>query len=90
MSRKVFPFPRKHHARKRLDFRNRVLRCEVSPRWIQFPESSALCSDKDFLVLDIMTTGADEKDKKLCEMIIDRKELEEMLEAIPSRDNSET
>ena len=51
--------------------------CMVSERWIQFSsEGSAKLSEGEYLTLWVMTRGADDQPKKLCELIVTREDLQ--------------
>lgn len=39
--------------------------CEVSDRWLQFPEKSELVGDKNLMVVDVMTLELRWKTKKI-------------------------
>lgn len=56
--------------------------CMVSERWIQFPkESGSHFDDGEYIAISIMTYGSDDKDKKICDLVITR---EDILKAINS------
>ena len=77
--------------RKKEDHENKVLRCEVSERWIQLPVATDLTvSDIDYMRLDVMTNGGNDKPKKLCEIIVNRSELVRLLKDIPIIDHRGT
>ena len=77
--------------RKNDDRANKVLRCEVSERWIQLPVASDLTGDNiDYMRLDIMTNGSNDQPKKLCEIIVNRTELIELLKETPIIDHRGT
>ncbi len=77
--------------RKRENRKNKVLKCEISERWIQFPIVTDLAnSDIDYMHLDIMTNGCNDVPKKLCELIVNRSELIELLKDIPIVDHRGT
>ena len=77
--------------RKKEDRVNKVLRCEVSERWIQLPIATDLTGDNvDYMRLDVMTNGSNDNPKKLCELIVNRAELIELLKEIPTLDHRGT
>ena len=86
MIKKIVRFPGQSSARRRIDRHERRIRCEVSPRWIQFSHQIDRHSDQDYLRLDVMTLDANEKGRKLCELIIDPRELEKLLASLPVKD----
>ncbi|MCD9494373.1 hypothetical protein [Photobacterium carnosum] len=87
MDDKVINLPNRYECKRRIEVNNGKLRCEVSNRWIKFPEASSKCSDMDYLHLNIMTIGENEKDRKLCELIVDRDMLEKLLIELPHKDH---
>ena len=90
MDNKIVKFPNKHERLKRIDINSGKLRCEVSERWISFPGASWKTNNLDYLALDIMTLGANDKERKLCEIIVDREQLQKMLKELPINDQTET
>ena len=87
---KVVRLPNGYERKKRVAASKGELRCEVSERWIKFPEASAKHADMDYLVLDVMTIGSNEKERKLCEIIVDRELLEKMLKELPCKNHIKT
>ena len=90
MNDKVIRFPGRTADRKRRDSNRGILRCEVSPRWIQLPSASDKFSHMEYLHLDIMTLGTNEQDRKLCELILDKQQLLKMLRDLPVNDRTQT
>lgn len=90
MNDKIVSFPNKLERRKRMDSNRGKLRCEVSERWISFPEASWKTQNLDYLSLDIMTLGSNNKERKLCEIIVDREQLQKMLKDLPVKNQTET
>jgi hypothetical protein len=91
MSNKVIYGRFRYKRRKREDKESKVLRCEVSERWIQFPVVSELtAANIDYMHLDVMTNGNNNKPRKLCEVIINRSTLIELLNDIPTIDHRGT
>ena len=56
--------------------------CQVSDRWLRFSEESTKLEGGEFISLDVMTLGSDEKEKKICELVVTREELVEALSNI--------
>ena len=80
-----------YKRRKKEDRENKVLRCQVSERWLQLPIATDLTRDNiDYMRLDVMTNGSNDKPKKLCELIVNRNELIELLKDIPTIDHRGT
>lgn len=90
MSKNVVRFPRRSNDRKRLEAKQGKLSCEVSERWIKFPSASDKFEDIEYLSLDVMTRGSNDKDKKLCEIILDKQQLLRMLAELPVNDRTKT
>jgi hypothetical protein len=61
--------------------------CEVSGRWLQFPPSAhqvAMGADTyDMMTIKVMSTNHDGKDRKLCELMLAREELLQILNRMP-------
>lgn len=68
--------------RERRNFKKGIVECQVSGRWLQFPESASEVGGKGFMCVDGMTLGADEQPRKLCEMVLAKEDLIAMLTKI--------
>jgi len=90
MSDKIIKFPAGSKKRKRLNEKTGKLECEVSGRWLQFPPSSDKFSNIEYISLDIMTIGASDKERKICELIFDKQQLLKMLHELPVNDRTKT
>ncbi|MCD6450087.1 MAG: hypothetical protein J7L34_06240 [Thermotogaceae bacterium] len=90
MSGKIIKLPVGSIKRKRINANAGILECEVSGRWLQFPEASDKLQNIEYLCLDVMTHGSTGKDRKICELILDKKQLVKMLSELPVNDKSET
>lgn len=76
---KITRFPGSKERRARLNLNARRVPCQVSERWLQFPEhASALC-DGTYIALDVMTLDQNEKQRKLCELVLLKEDLLVML-----------
>ncbi len=76
---------------KKGNIKKRIVPCEVSERWIQLPKYSDKTSKANYLTLQIMTSGrASNKEKELCELIVDREKLEYLLSTINTIDHCGT
>jgi len=74
--------------RKKDDHKNKILRCGLSERWIQLPPVTELTGDNiDWMHLDVMTNGNNDKPRKLCQMMVNRTELIELIKEIPIVDH---
>lgn len=56
--------------------------CQVSDRWLKFSEESTKLNGGEFIFLEVMTIGKDEKEKKICELVVTREEILEALSNI--------
>jgi hypothetical protein len=56
--------------------------CQVSGRWLQFPEKASAVGGKSFMVIDVMTLGSDEQPRKFCELVLAKEDLIAMLNKI--------
>jgi len=90
MNKNIIRFPRRSNDRKRLEAQKGKLSCEVSERWIKFPSASDKFEDIEYLSIDVMTRGSNDKDRKLCEIILDKQQLLKMLAELPVNDRTKT
>jgi hypothetical protein len=60
--------------------------CEVSERWLSFGCTSDKLSTGEFIYMDIMTMGNNEKKRKICSLIITRENLLNVLSKIKAED----
>ncbi|NOT01153.1 MAG: hypothetical protein HOP29_11050 [Phycisphaerales bacterium] len=65
---------------KRGDF---AVPCVVSCRWLEFSQGgSTHISEGEAITISVMTDGADEQPRKLCELIVTREEIARVLSLI--------
>lgn len=61
--------------------------CEVSGRWLKFPTNAHQvqmgAGTREIMTVDIMTTNEDGKDRKLCELVLAREDLLQILNRMP-------
>lgn len=76
---KVVRIPISYAQRKRNEFGNGYVPCEVSDRWLQFPTE---VDSERYIPVDVMTQGANDKYKKICELILSKEDLLRALNAI--------
>ena len=62
---------------------DRKVKCLVSNRWIQFPLCADGFSEGTFICVDLMTLNADDKPRKLCELVLSKEDILAMLERLP-------
>ncbi|EPY2271303.1 hypothetical protein [Clostridium sporogenes] len=75
----VIKIPISYSQRKINEMGKGYVPCEVSERWLQFDEKSALCEGGEFIGVDVMTLGSDEQPKKICNLILTREDIERAL-----------
>lgn len=56
--------------------------CQVSERWLQFPRTGRKFQEGTFLVVDVMTSNETGKERKLCELILVKEQLQHILDRI--------
>jgi hypothetical protein len=86
MSDKIQHFPRGGEKRDRLNLRTFRVACQVSERWLQFPDSASRLQGGDFMMIDVMTLGSDEKERKICELALTKQDLLKMIEQIETKE----
>lgn len=75
MDNKIKHFPRGKIRKYRVP-------CQISERWLQFPETASPVQSGDFMIVDVMTMNSDERERKLCELVLTKQDLIKMLEQI--------
>ncbi len=79
----VTRFPVLSHERWRNRFGQRAVPCQVSDRWLQFPENSAIMNNDKCIFVDVMTLSSDGgKHRKLTSLCLSKKELLSALERV--------
>ncbi len=82
MDNSMIRFPSIFNRRKR-SMGPRLVECQVSTRWLEFPESSiGTFRDGEYIAVSVMTLGSDEEPKKLCDLILTREGLSAALGAV--------
>jgi hypothetical protein len=79
MSDNIEYFPRGGETQDRLNLRKYRVSCQVNERWLQFPETAHPLQGGDFMMIDVMTLGSDEKERKLCELVLTKQDLLKMI-----------
>ena len=82
MAGNIEHFPRGEARRNRLNLRRQRVACQVSERWLQFPLTAHELPSGDFMKVDVMTLGSDEKERKLCELVLTKQDLLRMIEQV--------
>ncbi|GJJ03439.1 hypothetical protein RugamoR64_39770 [Duganella rhizosphaerae] len=78
----ITQFPGRAERRNRQNLKNGIVACQVSDRWLQFPDGASDVGGKGFMQVDVMTRGSDEQPKKLCELVLAKEDLLAMLAKI--------
>ncbi|WP_420213380.1 hypothetical protein ACN8ZM_39875 (plasmid) [Burkholderia aenigmatica] len=81
-------FPGSKERRKRRDLNAGKVVCQVSNRWLQFPERAANVAGEAFMIVDVMTLDTNDEPRKLCELVLTKEDLSAMLMRIPVEDQS--
>ncbi|NPT44860.1 hypothetical protein GNZ12_26795 [Paraburkholderia sp. 1N] len=89
MNDNIRRFPRPTANRKRLDLNTGMVRCEVSSRWLQFPDTATAFTSGTLMCIDVMTLGEDDQPRKLCELVLSKEDLIAMLDRVPVKSTSE-
>ncbi len=77
---KVVKFPISFSQRKRNEKGKGYVPCEVSNRWLQFPENSGgIFSTGEYIEIDVMTLDQNDQPKKICNLILTRENIERAL-----------
>jgi hypothetical protein len=83
MDKKIVKLPVSSWQRHKNKMGPGYVPCMTSERWLQFPkESVGHFGGGEFIEIEVMTNGTDDKPKKLCNMIITREELTSALNAV--------
>lgn len=82
MSKKVIKFPITYDERMINEMGLGYVPCEVSGRWLQFPENSDWIGNRgEFMFVDVMTEGGNGEPRKLCHLLLKK---EDILRAVNS------
>lgn len=60
--------------------------CEVSSRWLQFPETAQTVYDAPLMIIDVMTLNGDDQEKKICQLVLSKDDLLQILSRIDVKD----
>lgn len=56
--------------------------CVVSSRWLQFPQTATMVYDAPFMFVDVMTMNSDDQEKKICQLVLSKDDLLQILNRI--------
>lgn len=83
MKKKIIKIPISTHTRLKNRLGKGAVPCMISERWLKFPsEGAGPFEEGEYLVMNVMTTDKNEKDRKLCELVVTREDLLEAINAI--------
>ena len=72
---KVTRFPIKGYQRWRNRLGKRAVPCNVTDRWLQFPERSDSMKEGHFMFVYIMTMPDGENARKICQLCVTKEDL---------------
>jgi hypothetical protein len=84
----VTKFPGSTERRKRANLKDGKVTCQVTSRWLQFPEKASVVNGESYMFIDVMTLDTDERAKKLCVLCVTKEDLMAMLSRIPVEDST--
>jgi hypothetical protein len=76
----VIRIPVSAKQRWRNEMGDRAVQCQVSNRWLEFPEVRHAEGDDDWLHVYVMTLDANEEPKRICELVLSRHDIEKAME----------
>jgi hypothetical protein len=83
MKNKIIKLPISSHTRLKNTLGKLSVPCIVSPRWLKFhSESSGPFEEGEYVIMDVMTSDKNDKDKKICELVITKEDILSAINAI--------
>ena len=82
---KIIRFPGAKKRRARINLNSRRVKCQVTDRWLQFPETASALADGTYVRIKVMTLDQTDKERKLCELVLLKEDLLTMLNRIPEK-----
>jgi hypothetical protein len=79
---KVTRFPMNSDKRRKNRLGRFAVPCRVTDRWLQFAPTSRGDHRTQWMTIDVMTGGYDDGNRKICQLIITREDLDEVLERV--------
>lgn len=67
--------PARGYIRHSIDRANLRVTCRVTSRWLEFPDVADELPDGDYMWVSVMTEGADNQPKKICELALSKQDL---------------
>lgn len=56
--------------------------CQVSGRWLQFPNNAPQFPDGAYFIVNVMTQSETGADRKLCELVVRKQDLEQAISQV--------
>jgi len=89
MENNIIRMPFKKENEQRINTQKRKIPCQLSSKWLQFPQESRVHPQGDCISVDVMTAiltdDQQEKETKICELVLFREDIEAMLIACKPR-----
>lgn len=83
MENNIKRMPYKEDNQRRINTHKRRVPCQLSEKWLQFPDQSHIDPQGEFMSVDVMTSTTNdaqqEQEVKICELVLFREDLEAML-----------
>ncbi|MDP1419219.1 hypothetical protein Q8G35_12435 [Peribacillus simplex] len=76
---KLIKIPITNAQRKINEYGNGYVPCEVTERWLQFSENG---SSNGLVEVNVMTLGANDKPRKVCELVLTKENILRALENV--------
>lgn len=85
---KVIRIPIEYKQRMINKYGQGYVPCEISGRWLQFPEESAFVGNEELMFVDVMTMDTcNDKPRKLCQLCVSREDILRALDNIKSEND---
>jgi len=89
MESKITQMPCKEENLRRINTHKRKVPCQLSSKWLQFPQESHVDPQGEYMSVDVMTSALsddlEEQEIKICELVLFREDIEAMLIACKPR-----
>lgn len=83
---KIIEIPLKYTQIRKNKRGNMSVDCIVTDRWLRFSNNSAMLECGEVYTVDVMTTNSDDINKKICQVIIRKEELVDVIGRIKCTD----
>lgn len=83
MGNKITQMPCNEEHLRRINIHKRKVPCQLSSKWLQFPQQSHIDPQGEYMSVDVMTSTLNEdqqeQETKICELVLFREDIEAML-----------